>query len=44
MSIILATQEVEIGKIVVLGEPGQKVHENPISIIRSTRGGAHLSY
>jgi hypothetical protein len=39
-TVILATWQVEIGKIVVLGEPGQKNREPVLKIIKAKTAGS----
>jgi hypothetical protein len=41
--IILATQEAEIGRIVVQGQPRQKVHKAPSHPIKAGHGATCLS-
>jgi hypothetical protein len=44
MPVILAIQETELGKIEVLGQPRQKVHNTPSQQKKTGHGGACLSY
>jgi hypothetical protein len=43
MPIILATQEVKIGRIEVWGQPGQEVSETHINQLKAVHSGTHLS-
>jgi hypothetical protein len=43
MSVILATPEAEIERIVVGGQPGQKVSKTPSQLIKAGHGGMCLS-
>jgi hypothetical protein len=43
MLAILVTWEADIGRIMVQGQPGQKVHEMPFQQKKAGHGGMHLS-